>query len=162
MAKNKKNLDTAISAGLSFGLTSGTITTLGLMFGLFSGTNSRLAVIGGILTIAIADALSDSLGIRATQESEHHSKRAIWVAVATTFFAKLIYASTFLIPILLLPLNIAVLVSAVYGFSVLGVLSFYNSNGKRKIINISNHVLLAAVVIVITYLVGKAIAILFT
>jgi hypothetical protein len=49
--------------GLSFGLTSGLITTLGLMIGLNSGTNSKLVVIGGILTIAVADSLSDSLGI---------------------------------------------------------------------------------------------------
>ena len=36
--------------GLSFGLTSGLITTLGLMVGLNSGTNSKLVVIGGILS----------------------------------------------------------------------------------------------------------------
>jgi len=45
--------------GFSFGLTSGIITTLGLMVGLYSSTNSQLVVIGGILTIAIADSLSD-------------------------------------------------------------------------------------------------------
>ena len=47
-------------AGFSFGLTTGIITTLGLMVGLYSGTNSRLAVLGGILTIAIADAFADA------------------------------------------------------------------------------------------------------
>jgi len=47
----------SVETGLSFGLTSGIITTLGLMVGLHSGTHSRLVVIGGILTIAIADAL---------------------------------------------------------------------------------------------------------
>ena len=35
--------------GVSFGLTSGVITTLGLMVGLYSGTHSRTVVIGGIL-----------------------------------------------------------------------------------------------------------------
>lgn len=34
-----------------------------LMAGLHSGTHSRAIVIGGILTIAIADAMSDALGI---------------------------------------------------------------------------------------------------
>ncbi|MBW2265656.1 MAG: hypothetical protein JRF28_05735, partial [Deltaproteobacteria bacterium] len=53
----------ALKTGLSFGLTSGTITTLGLMVGLHSGTHSKLVVLGGILTIAIADAFSDALGI---------------------------------------------------------------------------------------------------
>ena len=55
---------------MSFGLTSGIITTLGLIVGLHSGTHSKLAVIGGILTIAMADAFSDALGIHVSEESE--------------------------------------------------------------------------------------------
>jgi hypothetical protein len=42
----------SFKTGLSFGLTSGVITTLGLMVGLHSGTHSRTVVIGGIVTIA--------------------------------------------------------------------------------------------------------------
>jgi hypothetical protein len=63
----------SLRTGISFGLTSGTITTLGLMIGLYSGTNSRGIVIGGILTIAIAIAhpLSDALGIHVYQVVEH-------------------------------------------------------------------------------------------
>ena len=53
-------MEVSIKKGVSFGLTSGTITTLGLMVGLYSGTQSRLVVLGGIVTIAIADALSDA------------------------------------------------------------------------------------------------------
>ena len=34
--------------GLSFGLTSGVITTLGLMVGLHAGTHSRAVVLGGM------------------------------------------------------------------------------------------------------------------
>ena len=41
--------------GLSFGLTSGVITTLGLLVGLDAGTHSQPIVLGGILTIAVAD-----------------------------------------------------------------------------------------------------------
>ena len=50
-----------LKVGLSFGLTSAIITTLSLMVGLISGTESKMVVIGGILTIAIADAFSDAL-----------------------------------------------------------------------------------------------------
>ena len=53
----------SFKTGFSFGLTSGVITTLGLMVGLHSGTHSRSVVIGGILTIAVADAMSDALGM---------------------------------------------------------------------------------------------------
>jgi len=61
----------SLRTGISFGLTSVTITTLGLMIGLYSGTNSRGIVIGGILTIAIAHPLSDALGIHVYQVVEH-------------------------------------------------------------------------------------------
>ena len=50
----------SLKTGFSFGLMSGVITPLGLMVGLNAGTHSRLAVIGGIVTIAVADALSRS------------------------------------------------------------------------------------------------------
>jgi hypothetical protein len=52
-----------VRKGVSFGLTSGVITTLGLIVGLHSGTHSKIAVISGIPTIAIADAMSDALGM---------------------------------------------------------------------------------------------------
>ena len=61
----------SIKTGITFGITSGAITTLGLMIGLYSGTNSRGVVIGGILTIAIADSLSDALGIHISEEAHH-------------------------------------------------------------------------------------------
>ncbi|MEO0185998.1 MAG: VIT1/CCC1 transporter family protein, partial [candidate division WOR-3 bacterium] len=69
----------SLKTGFSFGSTSGIITTLGLMVGLHSGTHSKIVVIGGILTIAIADAFSDALGIHVSEESENkHSTKEIW------------------------------------------------------------------------------------
>lgn len=68
----------SLKTGLCFGLTSATITTLGLMVGLHSFSGSKVVVIGGILTIAIADAFSDALGIHISEEAENvHAKREI-------------------------------------------------------------------------------------
>ena len=68
----------SLRVGFSFGITSGIITTLGLMVGLNSSTRSGLVVIGGILTIAIADAFSDALGIHISEESENrHTAKEI-------------------------------------------------------------------------------------
>ena len=44
-----------------FGIISGIITTPGLMVGRHSATHTRTVVIGGIVTIAIADAFPDAL-----------------------------------------------------------------------------------------------------
>jgi hypothetical protein len=84
---------------MSFGLTSGVITTLGLLVGLSAGTSSRTAVVAGILTIAVADSLSDALGIHMSEESEGvHAPREVWVATLATFGAKLVMALTFATP----------------------------------------------------------------
>ena len=105
----------SLKTGLSFGLTSGIITTLGLMVGLSSGTQSKLVVIGGILTIAIADAFSDALGIHVSEEAENkHTAREIWEATVSTFLSKLIFAMTFIVPVLIFSLPIAVSVSIVW------------------------------------------------
>jgi hypothetical protein len=93
----------SLKVGFSFGITSGVITTLGLMVGLHSGTHSKFIVIGGILTIAIADAFSDALGIHISEESEgKHNSREIWESTICTFFAKFVFSLIFIIPILLL------------------------------------------------------------
>ena len=56
--------------GLFFGATSGVITTIGLITGLNAGTHSMAAVLGGIFVIAVADAMSDALGIHLAEEAD--------------------------------------------------------------------------------------------
>lgn len=151
----------SLKIGFSFGLTSGIITTLGLMVGLHSGTHSKLAVIGGVLTIAIADAFSDALGIHVSEESENrHTTKEIWESTICTFATKFIFAVTFVIPILLFELTTAIIVSIVWGLSLLGVFSFYIAKGQR--VNpwrvITEHLLIALVVIITTHYVGDWIA----
>jgi VIT1/CCC1 family predicted Fe2+/Mn2+ transporter len=150
----------SIKTGLSFGLTSATITTLGLMVGLHAGTNSKLVVIGGIVIIAIADAFSDALGIHISEESENkHTTPEIWEATIATFFAKFIFASTFIIPLLLLPLTTAIVVSIVYGLVLLSIFSFYlaQGQGERPWKVIAEHLVIAMVVVIVTHYVGDAV-----
>ena len=152
--------------GFYFGLTSGIITTLGLMVGLHSGTHSSLAVIGGILTIAVADAFSDALGIHISEESEdHHTSREIWESTFSTFLSKFFFALTFLIPIFLFPnsLTNAIIVSVGWGLLALGILSFVVAKYKKekpwKVI--LEHLIIALVVIIITHYAGDLISLTF-
>jgi len=147
----------SIKTGFSFGLTSGIITTLGLMVGLHSGTHSKLVVLGGILTIAIADAFSDALGIHISEESENkHTAREIWESTISTFFSKLVFALTFVIPVLLFELSTAIVVSVIWGLSVLSIVSFSIAKEQKskpwKVV--AEHLIIALVVIVITHYVG--------
>lgn len=147
----------SLRTGFSFGLTSGIITTLGLIVGLHSGTHSRLVVLGGILIIAIADAFSDALGIHVSEESEaKHTPREIWQSMFFTFLAKLIFALTFVVPILLLQFPTAIIVSVIWGLSLLSVFSFYIAKiqNKKPWKVITEHLLIALVVITITHYLG--------
>lgn len=146
--------------GIGFGLTSGTITTLGLMVGLTAASESKLVVIGGILTIAIADSFSDALGIHISQESlNQYSTKEIWRSTITTFLSKLVFALTFIIPVLIFPLNTAVIVSIVYGLTLLGLFSYYIAikQNEKPIEVISEHVIIGIIVIIITNFVGEGI-----
>lgn len=143
--------------GLSFGLTSGVITTLGLMVGLHAGTHSRAVVLGGIFTIAVADALSDAMGIHLAEESKNSGPAFhIWESTAATFVAKLCIALTFAVPVLLVPLQTAILVSLLWGLVLLALLSFFLARAQQitpwKVI--AEHVLIALCVVGISHYVG--------
>ena len=115
----------SIKIGLGFGLTSGVITTLGLIVGLLSGTHSKLVVIGGILIIAIADSFSDAFGVHVSQESERrNTEKSVWESTVWTFISKFVLALTFLVPILLFDLNTAVIVSIIWGLSILVIYNY--------------------------------------
>ncbi len=147
----------SIKTGFSFGLTSGIITTLGLMVGLHSGTHSKIVVIGGVLMIAIADAFADALGIHISEESENkHNTEEIWESTIATFLAKLCFASTFILPILIFPLPTAIIVSVIWGLSLMTIFSYYlaKKQQERPWKVMLEHFVIAFVVIVLTHYLG--------
>lgn len=155
-----KIMQNYLKTGIGFGLTSATITTLGLMIGLYSGTGSRLAVISGILIIAVADALSDAFGIHISEESKGLcSAREIWSATLSTFLAKLIFASTFLIPILFFSLFFALIVNIFWGLAMLTTLSILMARSNKDKVSrvVSEHLILATGVILGSYFLGELI-----
>jgi VIT1/CCC1 family predicted Fe2+/Mn2+ transporter len=122
----QRDVKLSLRTGLSFGLTSGVITTLGLMVGLYSGSRSTSVVLGGILTIAVADSLSDAMGIHAAEESRNEgSQRHIWEATLSTFVAKFAIAGSFAVPVFFFSLETAVIVGIGWGLLLLALLSFW-------------------------------------
>lgn len=147
--------------GISFGLTSGIITTLGMMVGLYSGTQSKLAVLGGVLTIAIADAFSDALGIHVSEEASNKTTyKEVWESTFSTFAAKFIFAMTFVIPLLLFDLVQAIWVSIGWGLFLLGAISYWMARDRKEppLHVIGEHWGIAILVIAITHFVGEWIA----
>ena len=143
--------------GVFFGATSGVITTVGLIAGLYAGTESVVAVLGGILVIAVADAMSDALGIHLAQEADPDSTSDhIWSATFSTFWSKFVVALTFAVPILWLPLQTAVIVSIGWGLVVIAVLSFFLARSQQNSVMpvVLEHVGIAIAVIVISHYIG--------
>jgi VIT1/CCC1 family predicted Fe2+/Mn2+ transporter len=158
-------MSVSIKKGLSFGLTSGVITTLGMVVGVNASTSSRLAVIAGIVAIAIADAFSDAVAMHVSEESEGiHSRGDVWEATIATFLAKFIFAMTFVIPIWFLPLDMAVMIDIVWGLSIMTVFNFLlaRSQDERVLRVIFEHLAIAIFVILITYTVGLSLSTIIT
>jgi len=143
--------------GLFFGATSGVITTIGLIVGLYSGTGSVAAVLGGIFVIAIADAMSDALGIHLAEEADPNATtQHIWYATISTFLNKFIFALSFAVPLLLLPLDQAVIASLLWGMLVIVVLSFFLARVQQAspYMIIAEHLGIAILVVVFSHMIG--------
>jgi len=147
--------------GLFFGATSGVITTIGLIVGLNSGTRSVIAVLGGIMVIAVADAMSDALGIHLAEESDPDTDHShVWAATIMTFLTKFVFSISFAIPLLLLPLGPAVAASVAWGLLVIIVLSFFlaRSQNERPLFIIGEHLGIAILVLVFSHYIGVWVA----
>ena len=144
-------------SGVYFGATSGVITTVAMIAGLYAGTESVVAVLGGILVIAVADAMSDALGMHIAQEADPESTSDhIWAATFSTFFTKFVVAITFAVPVMWLPLQTAVIVSMGWGLVIIAVLSFFLARGQQNAVLpvVLEHLGIAIAVIVISYYIG--------
>ncbi len=143
--------------GLFFGATSGVITTIGLIAGLNAGTHSVAAVLGGIFVIAVADAMSDALGIHLAEEADPSATALnIWSATVITFLTKFVFSLSFAVPILLLPLDEAVVASIAWGMFVITVLSYLLARTQRSSAAaiITEHLGIAVVVVGLSHLIG--------
>ena len=154
-------LNHSLKIGFSFGLTSSIITALGLMVGLNSSTHSQLVVIGGLLTIAIADSFSDALGIHVSEESENkHTPREIWESTLATLLSKFVFSLSFIVPVLLFDLSTAVIISAIWGLSILGFLSYKMGSAQdgKPWKAVVEHLSIALMVIALTHYLGRLIS----
>lgn len=155
-----------LMTGMCFGLTTAVITSLGMIVGMHSATSSKLAVVAGIVVMAIADGLSDAVGLHTAEEAEvengrgKHTPKEIWLTTLFAFLSVSGFTLTFAIPILLFPLETAVFIATAWGMILLILLNFYIAKIRKEnpIKLISEHVLLAIFVIIVSHLVGNLVA----
>ena len=142
---------------MSFGLSSVVLTVLGSVVGINATTSSKLAVIGAVVMIAIADAVSDSLAIHISEESDkNNTNKQVWRSTFATLITKFIVAITFVIPVIFLPLNQAILVDIIWGLILMTGISYYIAKEQKKPAwkVIGEHVGIGIIIILVTNFIG--------
>ena len=149
-----------MTRGLSFGITSAVITTLGMIVGLESAIESKFVIIAGILSISIADAMSDAFGIHISEEASG-TKKELWTASIYAFLSKFWFALLFIVPFTLLNIQNAVIASIILGLSIITIYTFMiaKKQNKSRFKAILEHLAIALIVIIITHFVGDLIRI---
>ena len=136
-------------SNFSFGAVSAVITCLALIISFDINTQSTLAVIGSLCVIALADNISDTLGIHIYQEGEFSSFRHVWRSTLSNFVARLCVILVFILFVFILPPPVAVVCSILYGFLILTIISYLVARKRHvnpKMI-IGEHIVIATVVL---------------
>jgi VIT1/CCC1 family predicted Fe2+/Mn2+ transporter len=143
-----------------FGSSAAIITDISLIVGLGSARASKGAILGGLLTIALADNISDSLGIHLYKESEGCGERVSLLATILNFLSRLLISLSFVAIVLAFPISQAIPVGIAWGLLLLTLLSYLVawSNHENSISEIIKHVLVAVIVILLSRYVGYLIA----
>ena len=143
----------------SFGATAAIITNLALIFGLRTGEHAKLSIIGGMLIIAIADNISDSIGIHIYQESELLETKEVWLSTFTNFISRFLISLTFVLMVLFLPIKLAAVCTLIWGLLLLSIMSYMiaKDKGINPYSTILEHVSIAVAVAVASNFIGHLI-----
>jgi vacuolar iron transporter family protein len=132
---------------------------MGLIAGLAQGNGAKTSIITGLLIIAIADNISDSLGIHMYKESEGVSRHEVNTYTYGNFIVRLFLAFTFVLIVLLLSSGTALIVSSIWGLFLLAILSYLIAKRKKTnlFIEVIWHLAVALLVIISSKLLGNLI-----
>jgi VIT1/CCC1 family predicted Fe2+/Mn2+ transporter len=141
---------------MSYGGTAAIVTGMGLVVAFDAGTNSRAALVSSLLVVAIADNLADSLAIHVYQESENLPSRTAFRSTVANYLTRLTVAGSFAALALLMPAPRLVPVVLAWGMALLCTLTYFVARGRGASpgLEVLKHLAVAAVVIVVSRLIG--------
>jgi len=143
----------------SFGGVAGIVTSMGLIIGFDAITATKATMLAGLLIVALADNLTDSLSIHIYQESDRLEPRKALHATVTNFATRLSISVSFVALVLLLPMHTAVLASLGWGILLLVGLTYLVAMDRklRVLPEVLKHLAAAAVVILTSKAIGHVI-----
>ena len=144
----------------SFGATAAIVTSIGLIVGFDAATASKATILSGLLIVAIADNLTDSLSIHIYQESERLEPRTAFRATLTNFAARLGLSLSFVFLMVILLLHVAVVASILWGLMLLTGLSYVVAQTRKLPVlrEIAKHLAVAVVVMASSKMIGHLIS----
>jgi VIT1/CCC1 family predicted Fe2+/Mn2+ transporter len=168
VAQSRENFDcpcettviTIRPAWISFGGTAAIVTSMGLIMGLGAAESSRQSIVSALVIVALADNLSDSLSVHVYQEAEQLESREAFRSTLANFVTRLLVALSFVVLVIALPRDLLAIATVVWGFLLLGLLTFRiaRARGARVDKEIAKHIVIAAIVLVISRWLGTWIA----
>jgi len=147
------------SRNFSFGGAAAIVTNMGLVIGFDAATATKTTILGGLLIVAIADNLTDSLSIHIYQESEQLEPREAFYSTLTNFAARLLLSLSFVFLVAVLPLGVAVFASIVWGMLLLIGLTYVVARSRKLPVlpEIWKHIAVAGVVMLSSKMIGHII-----
>ena len=146
-----------------FGSTAAIITNTSLIVGMGTAGTGKGPILGGLLTIALADNISDSLGIHMYKEAEGHGAKLSLLATVLNFTSRLLVSLSFVAIVLMLSISQAIPAAVVWGLLLLILISYLitrrnRASGASAVLEMSRHVLVAVIVIAVSRYSGYLIA----
>jgi len=138
---------------VSFGAISAVLTSLAVIIGLGGAAGTKLSIIAALLIIAVVDNITDSFGIHVHQEAECNDVKKVRKTTLYNFTARLVITAIFILFVIVLPFNIAIILSIILGFIIIILLSHFIS--KRQKTNpfaaVLQHLALALIIVVASF-----------
>lgn len=138
------------------GGTSAIITNLALLVGLINSVNAELNIVASILIIAVADNISDTLGIHIYQEAGELTGKDLWLTSLTNFATRFFVSAVFILFVILLPLKVAAVCSLIFGLSLIAVISYKVAKHKKTnpLRAVLSHIIIALLVLLASNFLG--------
>ena len=143
----------------AYGASSAIMTGLAIIVGLSTTTKAVFNIVTALLIIAIADNFSDAFGIHLQEESQKVSPKEVTLTTTYNFLARLITTAFLILFMILFPLNIALIISVIYGLVILIILSYNIAKvqGVNPYKSAFRHVMIAILIMIASFILRELI-----
>ena len=120
----------AFKQGISFGIVSSVMTVLGLTMGIWASGGKIETLIASILGLSLSNAFADAFSLYIANLATNEVSMAL-VSAVVTGCVEFGLPFIFILPILFLKLNIAIIVNIIIGFILVAYMGYYVSKLNR-------------------------------